>query len=59
MRGHRTGFDITLSNRPRLDLNPNTGEPMGQHMLQIVAEQMVRTDAAHPSHVVLPVVPAN
>ncbi|MGA1327962.1 MAG: CocE/NonD family hydrolase [Rubrivivax sp.] len=58
-RGHRIRIDISSSNWPRLDLNPNTGEPMGRHTHQIVADQTVWTDAAHPSHVVLPVIPAD
>ena len=37
---------------PRLDLNPNTGEPIGRHTHQIVAEQ-----AVHGGTVTLPVIP--
>jgi hypothetical protein len=56
-RGHRIRVDISSSNWPRLDLNPNTGEPMGRHTHTVVAEQRVYSDAAHPSHIVLPVIP--
>ena len=38
-------------------MNPNTGEPMGRHTRQVTAEQMVYLDAAHPSRIVLPVIP--
>ena len=55
--GHRIRIDISSSNWPRLDLNPNTGEPMGRHTHQVVAEQAVYLDAAHPSRIVLPVIP--
>ncbi len=55
--GHRIRVDISSSNWPRLDVNPNTGEPMGQHTHTVVAEQTVYVDAAHPSHIVLPVIP--
>ena len=55
--GHRIRVDISSSNWPRLDLNPNTGEPMGRHTHQVVAEQAVYLDAAHPSRIVLPVIP--
>jgi predicted acyl esterase len=55
--GHRIRVDISSSNWPRLDLNPNTGEPMGRHTHEVVAEQAVYLDAAHPSHIVLPVIP--
>ena len=55
--GHRIRVDISSSNWPRLDLNPNTGEPMGRHTRQVTAEQVVYLDAAHPSRIVLPVIP--
>jgi putative CocE/NonD family hydrolase len=55
--GHRIRVDISSSNWPRLDVNPNTGEPMGRHTHQVVAEQTVYMDADHPSHIVLPVIP--
>ena len=47
--GHRIRVDISSSNWPRLDLNPNTGEPMGRHTHQVVAEQAVHLDAAPPA----------
>jgi predicted acyl esterase len=56
--GHRIRVDISSSNWPRLDVNPNTGEPMGRHTHQVAAEQTVYVDAEHPSHIVLPVIPA-
>ena len=40
-RGHRIRIDVSSSNFPRLDLNPNTGEPIGRHTHQVVAEQAV------------------
>ncbi|MEO5634901.1 CocE/NonD family hydrolase [Gaiella sp.] len=55
--GHRIRVDISSSNWPRLDVNPNTGEPMGRHTHQVVAEQTVYVDAERPSHIVLPVIP--
>ncbi len=55
--GHRIRIDVSSSNFPRLDLNPNTGEPVGAHTDQVVAEQTVFVDAERPSHVVLPVIP--
>jgi uncharacterized protein len=55
--GHRIRLDVSSSNWPRLDVNPNTGEPVGRHTNQVVAEQAVHADAEHPSHVVLPVIP--
>jgi uncharacterized protein len=55
--GHRIRVDVSSSNFPRLDLNPNTGEPIGRHTHQVVAEQQVYADADRPSQVVLPVIP--
>jgi putative CocE/NonD family hydrolase len=56
--GHRIRVDVSSSNFPRLERNPNTGEPVGRHTKMIKAEQTVFSDAARPSRVVLPVVPA-
>ena len=58
MPGHRIRIDISSSNFPRLDLNPNTGEPLGRHTRMQTADNTVYLDADHPSHVVLPVIPA-
>ena len=30
-KGHRIRIDISSSNFPRWDINPNTGEPLGKH----------------------------
>jgi len=57
--GHRIRLDVSSSNWPRLDVNPSTGEPVGRHTHAVVAEQLVYADADHPSHVVLPVIPAD
>jgi putative CocE/NonD family hydrolase len=56
-RGHRIRVDISSSNFPRFDLNPNTGEPLNQHRRRVVAVNTVHHDADHPSHIFLPVVP--
>jgi putative CocE/NonD family hydrolase len=55
--GHRIRVDISSSNFPRFDLNPNTGEPMGRHTHVKAAHNTVYLDAVHPSHIVLPMVP--
>ncbi len=57
VRGHRIRVDISSSNFPRLDVNPNTGEPLGLNRRAVVAENAVFHDAEHPSHVVLPIIP--
>ncbi len=57
-RGHRIRLDIAGSNFPRFDVNPNTGEPLGMNRRVQVADNAVYHDAAHPSHIVLPVIQA-
>jgi hypothetical protein len=54
--GHRIRVDISSSNFPRFDVNPNTGAPLGEPGPMVVAENTVYHDAEHPSHVVLPVI---
>lgn len=57
-RGHRIRIDISSSNYPRFDVNPNTGEPLGLDRLVEVAVNTVHHDARRASHVILPVVPS-
>lgn len=56
--GHRIRVDISSSNFPRFDVNPNTGEPMGRHTYQQPAHQTVFVDAERPSRIILPVIPS-
>jgi uncharacterized protein len=56
-RGHRIRIDISSSNFPHFDVNPNTGEPEGQALSSRVASNRVYVDGAHPSHVILPIIP--
>lgn len=55
--GHRIRLDISSSNFPRFDVNPNSGEPLNAHRRMITATNTIYHDAAHPSHVVLPLIP--
>jgi uncharacterized protein len=56
-RGHRIRVDISSSNFPRFDVNPNTGEPLQQHRRMIPADNTVYHNAEWASHVVLPITP--
>jgi putative CocE/NonD family hydrolase len=58
-KGHRIRIDISSSNFPRFDINPNTGEPLGKHRRNITADNTIYHDADHPSHVILPILPMN
>jgi putative CocE/NonD family hydrolase len=55
--GHRIRLDISSSNFPHFDVNPNTGAPEGTGLTRRVAKNSVYMDATRPSHVVLPVIP--
>lgn len=55
--GHRIRIHITSSDFPRWDRNAGTGAPTGTDSTLRVAEQSVLHDVAHPSRVVLPVIP--
>ena len=57
-KGHRIRIDVSSSNFPRLERNPNTGEPIGQHTQMVKADQTVFSDAERPSRVTLPVIPS-
>lgn len=57
-KGHRIRIDISSSNFPRFDVNPNTGEPLGLNRRAIRADNTVYHDAVRPSHVLLPIFPA-
>jgi uncharacterized protein len=56
-KGHRIRVDISSSNFPRFDVNPNTGEPLQQHRRTVTATNTIYYDSKHPSHIVLPFVP--
>ena len=56
--GHRIRLEISSSNFPRFDRNPNTGNELGKDTEMRRARQTVHHDAANPSHLLLPVIPA-
>ena len=56
-RGHRIRVDLSSSNFPRFDVNPNTGEPLNEQRRSEICTNTIYHDANHPSHIVLPVVP--
>jgi predicted acyl esterase len=57
-KGHRIRVLIASAAFPKFDRNPNTGHPFGMDSEIRVARQTVLHDAKHPSHIVLPVIPA-
>jgi putative CocE/NonD family hydrolase len=57
-KAHRIRVHVTSSHFPQFDRNPNTGARFGTTSEVRVAEQTVHHDAARPSHILLPVIPA-
>jgi len=55
--GHRIRVDLTSSNFPQFDRNPNTGEVFGASSKVRVARQTVFHTNQRSSHMLLPVVP--
>jgi putative CocE/NonD family hydrolase len=56
-RGHRIRLEIASSNFPRFDRNLNTGRSLSDDAAGRSARQTVLHDRAHPSSVLLPVIP--
>jgi putative CocE/NonD family hydrolase len=55
--GHRLRLEVSSSNFPRYDRNPNTGHEFGVDAEVRTAQQTVFHDPRYPSHLVLPVIP--
>ena len=53
-KGHRIRLDISSSNWPRFDVNPNTGKGLGVDRSYQNSTQTIYHDSARPSHVTLP-----
>lgn len=57
LAGHKLRLDISSSNFPRFDRNPNTGADPETATRWVKATNTIYHDGAHPSSLVLPVVP--
>jgi len=55
--GHRIRIEISSSNFPRFDRNPNTGRPQADETALKKAQQTVYHSRLYPSHILLPVIP--
>ena len=55
--GHRFRLEVSSSNFPRYDRNPNTGHDFGVDSALQTAQQTIFHDSRYPSHLVLPVIP--
>lgn len=56
-KGHRIRLEVSSSNFPRFDRNPNTGKPFGGDTEMRKATQTIFHDEERPSHLVLPIIP--
>lgn len=56
-RGHRIRVDISSSNFPRFDVNPNTGEPLNRNRRLQTAQNTIQHSPQYPSRIILPVIP--
>jgi putative CocE/NonD family hydrolase len=57
LAGHKLRLEVSSSNFPRFDRNLNTGEIQARATRMIKATNVIYHDKAHPSALVLPVVP--
>jgi putative CocE/NonD family hydrolase len=55
-KGHKIRVDISSSNYPRFDINPNSGESLGLGKNFVEANQKVFCDSLNPSHIILPLI---
>ena len=56
-KGHRIRLDVSSSNFPRFDVNPNTGGAMGRERRFVLAHNTICHDPNRPSHIMLPIIP--
>ncbi|MGF1754784.1 CocE/NonD family hydrolase [Vibrio makurazakiensis] len=52
-KGHRLRLDISSSNFPKYDVNPNSGEPEGMAQLARVAKNTIHLSPTYPSSLTL------
>ena len=57
-KGHRIRLEVSSSNFPRYARNQNTGLPLGTSAEIKTASQTIFHDAERPSHLILPLIPA-
>ena len=58
-QGHKIQVEISSSNFPKYDSNPNTGHRFGEDAEMQKATQTIFHESRYPSHVILPVVPSS
>ena len=53
--GHRIRLEVSSSNAPRYDVNPNTGGDIARETKRLTATQRILHGVDHPSALILPV----
>ena len=56
-KGHRIRIEVSSSNFPRFDRNPNTGDNIASEVKVVSAKQTVIHDPEYPSRLILPIIP--
>ena len=56
-RGHRVRVEVSSSNYPRYDRNPNTGRDIATETDPRPASQTVHHSPPAPSRIILPLIP--
>jgi putative CocE/NonD family hydrolase len=57
LAGHKLRLEVSSSNFPRFDRNLNTGEEQSRATRMVKATNVIYHDKAHPSAVIVPIVP--
>lgn len=55
MPGHRIRLEVSSSNFPRFDRNPNSGDEVGEEKTLVKARQKIYHNRKCPSHLILPI----
>ena len=57
--GHRIRLDVSSSDFPRFDVNPNTGEPLGNSRRMQAVTNTIYFGPGYASRVILPAIPGS
>jgi uncharacterized protein len=58
-KGHRMRLEVSSSNFPRFDRNPNTGNGIASEVKVISAKQAISHGVKFPSRLILPIIPSS
>ena len=56
-KDHSIRLDVSSSNFPRFDINPNTGEPLGKHSEMVTTQNTLWVGGDKGSRAIFPVIP--